>query len=295
MQPLPGWLQDRKSFWRELRNKKRSLTGLDPINYEELYNMEVKKDTTVSTSSDVQASRISKRQKKITTGKKRSIDDEESTLLTGQQDTPSDVQASRPQKRQKNDYTILESRFNIRKKEGVTGSKSVGQCEKKSKEKKSWRKVSVVKPTPTARLGLNFVPFVHGSESKLMVSLIEEESLFIGTGLRLGMTIQTINGIDYKSGKDGFELFKKSVGRLTIEVSTSALKAKAKFQVGQIVMKDVGGTLTGPFAITKVSLCSGVTREITVNGQPTEARGVRAIMYMSPGRMMPVYPVDSWC
>jgi len=107
--------------------------------------------------------------------------------------------------------------------------------------------ISVGIPSTTTELGLSFFGFTQDSRAKLSVSEMKEDSLFVGTALKLGMTIETINGEDYMLSNDGLDLLKKAAGQLTIVVSPPRL------QVGHLVLKDLGtGILEGPFPITKV-------------------------------------------
>jgi len=114
--------------------------------------------------------------------------------------------------------------------------------------------ISVVRPSTTTKLGLNFFDFTQDSRAKLSVSEMKEDSLFVGTALKLGMTIETINGVDYMLSKDGLDLLKKAVGQLTIVISPPRL------QVGHRVLRDSGsGVLEGPFPIIQVESFGRVT------------------------------------
>ncbi|KAL7543797.1 hypothetical protein ACHAXR_013111 [Thalassiosira sp. AJA248-18] len=76
----------------------------------------------------------------------------------------------------------------------------------------------VIKPMKDFKLGLGIGQ--KGGNSAILVNSIAPGSLFLKTGLKVGMTLKSINGKKYRSFAEGLALIKGAEGKLTIVATT---------------------------------------------------------------------------
>lgn len=78
--------------------------------------------------------------------------------------------------------------------------------------------ISVVRPSKDTKLGLT----IKQTGAAVLVSKLSPNSLFLGSALREGMILQSINGIGYKSFQDVVKLLSEAEGKIDIVASSSS-------------------------------------------------------------------------
>jgi len=113
----------------------------------------------------------------------------------------------------------------------------------------------VTKPSKDTKLGLG-IGQERGSTS-VFITTISQTSLFKGTALKVGMIIETINGIRYSSFSHGSSLLKAAEGQLTI-VATDP------YAIASSAMAAFRGSAESDFATTH---CTAAVSPIVENNQ----------------------------